>query len=437
MSLTFPPMNNQATISTTTANSNILVTLTFLSTITTTVISSASGTVSISPAPAISVAATGQDVNFETKMNAMENTIFKLGSTLEKFISTNNPPGRSRGESDRGYLTDFSANASKSEIDQFSGEESNCGPPPQKKPSRNAVNVDICSRASKDVFDKDINLLVPDVKKQNQSDKVSSAANDFAIFEEINKEKMREEELGPAISSQLAEVAMKYWSEESKNPVAVNKILDGLKIPAICSGVCVPILNEAAPKNRKIISFHKRADKRLSDIQKGLIFATSAVLEIADELILAQNEIRPPNLKKVMGHTVDSITLLGRAHKQISAERKERLKPVLNEDIRTLCDKETSDSKYLFGENLLESMKEAKESFRISNSLVNNYTPKLQKVSYQSGSKRSFGYTNGGAGARFSASHSLNFQGRKRNHQHRGQSSSSTKYINSKRSHKY
>ena len=138
-----------------------------------------------------------------------------------------------------------------------------------------------------------------------------------------------------------------------------------------------------------------------------------------------------------MGHTVDSITLLGGAHKQISAERKERLKPVVNEDIRTLCDKETSDSKYLFGENLLESMKEAKESFRISNSLVNNYTPKLQKFSYQSGSKRFFGYTNGGAGARFSASHSLNFQGRKRNHQHRGQSSSSTKYITSKKSHKY
>ena len=61
--------------------------------------------------------------------------------------------------------------------------------------------------------------------------------------------------------------------------------------------------------------FHKRADKRLSDIQKRLIFATSAVLEIADELILAQNEKRPPNLRKVMGHAVDSVTLMGRAHK--------------------------------------------------------------------------------------------------------------------------
>ena len=102
-------------------------------------------------------------------------------------------------------------------------------------------------------------------------------------------------------------------------------------------------------KNRKFRLFHKRADKRLSDILKKIIFATSAVLEIADELILAQNENRPPNLRKVLGHTVDSVTLMGRAHKQISAERKERFRPVLNEDIRTLWDKETLDSKYLFG----------------------------------------------------------------------------------------
>ena len=252
MPLTFPPMNNQATIPITTANSNILVTLTSASTITMTVISSASGMVSINPAPVISVTETGQDANFETRLNAMENSIFKLGSTLENFNSKNNPSGKPRGENDR---ADFSVNASQSEIDQSSDNESNCGPPPQKKPSKNAVNIDI-SRASKNVFDKDINLLVPDAEKQDQSGKESSAANYLGIFEEINKEKMSEEELGPAISSQLDEVALKYWSEESKNPVVVNKILDGLKIPANCSGICVPILNEAVAKNRKIMAFH-------------------------------------------------------------------------------------------------------------------------------------------------------------------------------------
>ena len=172
-------MNNQATIPTTTANSNILVTLTSPSTITTAAIASASNMVSINPAPAISVAATGQDANFETRLSAMENVIFKLGSTLEKFISTNNPAGRSRGENDRGYLTEFSVNAFQSEIDQSSDKESNCGPPPQKKPSSRIV--------SNDVFDKDINLLVPDAAKQDHSGKVSSVANGLAIFEEIKK----------------------------------------------------------------------------------------------------------------------------------------------------------------------------------------------------------------------------------------------------------
>ena len=117
------------------------------------------------------------------------------------------------------------------------------------------MNIDIC-RASKDVFDKDTNPLVPDVKKPHQSRKENGAENDPGIFEEINKGKMSEE-LGPAIFSQLAKVAMKQCPEESKNPVVVNKIL-GLKIPANCGGVCVPIINEAVAKNRKITPFHER-----------------------------------------------------------------------------------------------------------------------------------------------------------------------------------
>ena len=55
----------------------------------------------------------------------MEIAIFKLGTDLEKFILISNSSGKSRGENDIGYLTDFSINASPSEIDQFSDDESN------------------------------------------------------------------------------------------------------------------------------------------------------------------------------------------------------------------------------------------------------------------------------------------------------------------------
>ena len=118
------------------------------------------------------------------------------------------------------------------------------------------------------------------------------------------------------------------------------------------------MLNEVVARNRGILPFHKRADKRLSNIQKSLTFATTAVLKMDDEILTASTESRSLDLRQVMGYTVGSITLLGRAHKQISNGWKER-------------DKDTTSSEYLFGENFVESMREAKENYRISNSIIN------------------------------------------------------------------
>ena len=84
-------MNNQEMLSISTVNSDTLATLTFSSSITMTVISLALGMVHKNPALATSVAATGQDLNFEIRLNAMENNIFKLGSTLQQIIYANDP----------------------------------------------------------------------------------------------------------------------------------------------------------------------------------------------------------------------------------------------------------------------------------------------------------------------------------------------------------
>ena len=70
----------------------------------------------------------------------------------------------------------------------------------------------------------------------------------MSIFDEINKEKMSEEEVGPAISDQLAEVAHKYWADEAKNPAIVSKIMEGLEVSSNCKVLGVPVLNEAIAK---------------------------------------------------------------------------------------------------------------------------------------------------------------------------------------------
>ena len=161
--------------------------------------------------------------------------------------------------------------------------------------------------------------------------------------------------------------------------------MEGLKVPCNCTVLRVPVLNEVVARNRRILPFHKRTDKRLSDIQKSFTFATTAVLKMADEILTVSTESRSLDLRQVMGYTVESITLLGRAHKQISNERKERLKPVLKDDIRDLCNKDTTSSEYLFGENLVESIREANENYRISNSIINttsSFGGKHRKISH-------------------------------------------------------
>ena len=216
-------------------------------------------------------------------------------------------------------MTDFSVNASQSEIDGNSSDEEDH---PQQR----------CNRGSRNG---DINALLP--AKETESRQVGDAGHQtkegrekVSIFDEINKEKMSEEEVGPAISGQLAEVAHKYWADEAKKPAVVSKIMEGLKVHSNCTVLRVPVLNEAVARNRRILPFHKRADKRLSDIQKSLTFATTAVLKMADEILTASTESRSLDLRQVMGYTVDSIALLGRAQKQIPNQWKERLTPVLN-----------------------------------------------------------------------------------------------------------
>ena len=86
------------------------------------------------------------------------------------------------------------------------------------------MNTDIF-RASKNVLVNDTSLLIKNAEKK----KKNSAANDLGIFQKTNKKGMSVENFRSAISSQLSGVALKDWSEESKNPAVVNKILVGLK----------------------------------------------------------------------------------------------------------------------------------------------------------------------------------------------------------------
>ena len=61
---------------------------------------------------------------------------------------------------------------------------------------------------------------------------------------------------------------------------------------------------------------------------------------------------------------------MAKATHSLSTERTDRLKPALNEEVRSLCDLEPTSFEYLFGENMNERLKLAKENYKLSQNLV-------------------------------------------------------------------
>ena len=80
--------------------------------------------------------------------------------------------------------------------------------------------------------------------------------------------------------------------------------------------------------------------------------------------------------------------MLGKWNQLISAETKDKLKPALNEDIRIFCDND-----YLFGENISESLKLAKQNYKLAQNLTNSKSTLRYKSSrspYRAGYKRRY-----------------------------------------------
>ena len=136
------------------------------------------------------------------------------------------------------------------------------------------------------------------------------------------------------------------------------------------------------------------------------------MVEIANLCLEANNKNEVIHSKDVVVKAIDAITLLGKANHQMTFERKERLKHALSEDYKTICEQDPSDYKQLLGNDLVDNVKKAKATHSINQSISNkrlrlsSSSPRNPTSLYSSNSK-----------ARASATHSLNFQGRKKNFQ--------------------
>ena len=73
-------------------------------------------------------------------------------------------------------------------------------------------------------------------------------------------------------------------------------------------------------------------------------------MQIANESLKHQKESESLfDHKKVVSIAIGAISFMTKATHSLSAERRDRLKPALNEEVRSICDLEPTSSEYLFG----------------------------------------------------------------------------------------
>ena len=140
---------------------------------------------------------------------------------------------------------------------------------------------------------------------------MSANSADSDLLSQINIENLIPDNFGPATSSQLAEVAKRYWMEESCKVPLVAKIANRLKMSSNCNFAKVPKLNEEIDNNKKILPYHKQADKRLAEIQKSVSLATSAILQMSNAVLQYQQQPFEPKIFASLGK--DAMTELGKA----------------------------------------------------------------------------------------------------------------------------
>ena len=181
-----------------------------------------------------------------------------------------------------------------------------------------------------------------------------------------------------------------------------------------CPKFCVPTLNGEIINNKNIHHYCKRNDKRWFDLDNIVLKATSAVVEIANLCLEADNKNEVIHSKDVVIKVIDAITLLGKANHQMTFEIKERLKNGLSEDYKIICEQDHSDYKQLFGDDLADNVKKAKATQFTSNKRLRltSSSPRNPTSLYSSNVKASTS-TSHSLNLGFSTTHSLNEAARK------------------------
>lgn len=198
------------------------------------------------------------------------------------------------------------------------------------------------------------------------SNQVSNKAdNEDALLKELEAALHDADKKGPKIQQQLANIALKRWGKKL-TAEKISSILAKHVQPENCEGLNIPRVNPEIWAT--LNAFKRKADLRLANMQQSLQKATFALLSTCDKLLALKSQVET---KEMLTDGVDAIALVGHVASELSALRREHLKPSLRPEFHAICaNNATTTSNLLFGDDLAKQIRDAKETNRLGKTVA-------------------------------------------------------------------
>ena len=198
------------------------------------------------------------------------------------------------------------------------------------------------------------------------SSKVTDTAdNEDAILKELEAALPDADNKGSKIQQQLADIALKRWGKKL-NADKISSILAKHLQPENCDELNIPRVNPEIWAT--LNAFKRKADLRFANMQQSLQKVTFALLSTCDKLWAVKSQVET---KEMLSDSVEAIALVGHVASELSALRREHLKPSLRSEFHAICaNNATTTSNLLFGDDLAKQIRDAKETNRLGKTVA-------------------------------------------------------------------
>jgi len=348
------------------------------------------------------------------QLTDIKNSIAELTSTVKYLLDKQNEPiVQERPANNANYRK--RRYPEEDEISVHVGSNASCDASEQAKSQRTSLSAEESSQnhqpkhTSQSAVRACTSTDLNDLFQKDKSTRKTSNADNIQLEEEILCAVEQEQapvaplQEGEPILQNLADRVHKYWETNPQNAkslhLVINKLCETYRTPSNCDRLKTPLINEAIYKSLSPAA--KRHDADLAEIQKHLMVATNASIQIAQSVLEADNKSIMVDSKVLIKHILNTLTVLGAAHGKLNNRRKSGIAPYLDANLRDICNPKHPVTGYLFGDDLPKAIKDAKEVSRLSASIKASDKKSYYKDSTPHREKYSYGQKSAGQNKRF------------------------------------